>query len=446
MATYYIDYNAADNSANGTNTSTPWKVHPYMQGWDGTYVHAGGDHFIFKGGVTWPSTCFGMTLNLGGVSAADPDYYGVDAAWYSGASWSRPIFSNSGTSSTTQITFNGDFITVDNIEFTGFYWDAADSGMVISLYLASTAAYITIQNCYFHGWTHAVDASDIYKIIRSDNWPVNDWSQYHYVTDCICNGSDSTGGGDSGCFWYGGGIMTGCTISYCSNGFLACGELAKAIGNDISNIVLGFDATNHPNALEDIAVSGEMHVIGNKIHDLELNCVVYFFGGTTAGADFYIYNNIFWNCAGLPAIEIEGRNADIGKIHILNNTVDATEGTGYCVGVPGGDSATVDELIIQNNHFIATGGADIDTTGLTLTSYTEDHNLLHTSAEATAAGYTSANEYQPTAADSPTVNTGTTQTEFADDILSVARPQGAAWDIGAYEYGSSATPWVMIYG
>jgi hypothetical protein len=65
--------------------------------------------------------------------------------------------------------------------------------------------------------------------------------------------------------------------------------------------------------------------------------------------------------------------------------------------------------------------------------------LIQTSAQATAAGYTAANEYIPTAADSPTVDQGTDESGyFSDDILGVSRPQGAAWDIGAYEREESS--------
>ena len=52
--TYYIDYvTGSDSSVAPTSKTTPWKRHPYMIGFTGSYSHAAGDIFIFKGGVTW---------------------------------------------------------------------------------------------------------------------------------------------------------------------------------------------------------------------------------------------------------------------------------------------------------------------------------------------------------------------------------------------------------
>lgn len=39
-ATYYIDYTVGLDANNGTAKETPWKRHPYMQGWTGSYNHS----------------------------------------------------------------------------------------------------------------------------------------------------------------------------------------------------------------------------------------------------------------------------------------------------------------------------------------------------------------------------------------------------------------------
>src|SRR5579862_904931 len=91
--TFYIDYASGSNSNPGTKAS-PWKSHPYMQAGAGctgggtapAYSHQAGDHFIFKGGVTWPAACFTLDIRAGGNSGAQ-DYYGVDQSWYSGGAW-----------------------------------------------------------------------------------------------------------------------------------------------------------------------------------------------------------------------------------------------------------------------------------------------------------------------------------------------------------------------
>jgi hypothetical protein len=91
-ATYYIDYLGGNDANNGLTKGAAWKTHPYMANTAiAGYSHAEGDQFIFKGGVTWPNACFVMNIPAGG-SAGNIDYYGVDATWYTGGAWTRPIW------------------------------------------------------------------------------------------------------------------------------------------------------------------------------------------------------------------------------------------------------------------------------------------------------------------------------------------------------------------
>src|SRR5262245_2456908 len=82
--TYYIDYATGSDSNNGRATTTPWKRHPYMTGWAGSYTHVAGDVFIFKGGVTWPAACFPLKPGAGGSSTGGSDIYKGDPSWYAG--------------------------------------------------------------------------------------------------------------------------------------------------------------------------------------------------------------------------------------------------------------------------------------------------------------------------------------------------------------------------
>ena len=114
-ATYYIDFSTGSDLNDGTTNTSPWKHQPYMQGWSGAYTHAAGDQLIFKGGVTWDSTCYPVTITSGG-SAGNNDYYGVDMTWFTGKSWTRPIFNGSyAATSGTNFFFVGttNFITFD---------------------------------------------------------------------------------------------------------------------------------------------------------------------------------------------------------------------------------------------------------------------------------------------------------------------------------------------
>ena len=135
-ATYYIDFASGVDSNNGTAKGTPWKRAPGMNGFTGTYSHAAGDQLIFKGGVTWDNTIAPWVTSTGGtatggsgvncasmtVSTALCDYYGVDKTWYTGSSWSQPLFDGGsqlpipGPQSAGYFRFSGNYLTVDKLK------------------------------------------------------------------------------------------------------------------------------------------------------------------------------------------------------------------------------------------------------------------------------------------------------------------------------------------
>ena len=97
--TYYIDYTAGSDSNNGTSKTTPWQHMPGMASCTGTCAStkpAAGDRLILKGGVTWPNSAFPIMWTWSGTSSA-AIYVGVDSTWYSGSSWTRPIFNAQGS-------------------------------------------------------------------------------------------------------------------------------------------------------------------------------------------------------------------------------------------------------------------------------------------------------------------------------------------------------------
>jgi hypothetical protein len=122
-ATYYVDFSGGSDSNNGTSTATPWKRVKGMAGVTSTAASAtinAADTIIFKGGVTWTSF---SPWNVWGAT------YTVDQAWYTGGSWSRPIFDNQSAStvySSNPVVSNAlgtdnigtRAITFDNLRFT----------------------------------------------------------------------------------------------------------------------------------------------------------------------------------------------------------------------------------------------------------------------------------------------------------------------------------------
>ncbi len=107
---YYVDFIGGSDSNDGLSTSSPWKYAPGMVGFSASYTHQSGDRFVFKGGVTWPSSSLPLTISHSGNST-HYDEYTVDYSWYSGGSWSRPIFDGENID-LSLITFGGDFSNI----------------------------------------------------------------------------------------------------------------------------------------------------------------------------------------------------------------------------------------------------------------------------------------------------------------------------------------------
>src|SRR5262249_13798963 len=119
VTTHYVDFAAGSDAWDGTakthtsGTVGPWKSSPYMQSGAGCsdnggthlgYSQLAGQQIIFKGGVTWPVNCFGMSVTAGGNSSVQ-DYYGVDLTWFTGGAFARPIWDMANTQPTGNTVF-----------------------------------------------------------------------------------------------------------------------------------------------------------------------------------------------------------------------------------------------------------------------------------------------------------------------------------------------------
>ncbi len=455
-ATYYIDYVAGANVNNGTSTGTPWKTHPYMPtaaactgtGSAPTYVHNAGDEFIFKGEVTWPADCMGLTITSenGGSSDSVRNIYGSgNKSWYAGTSWNRPIFNGGGLGSTVLGSFilvwGASYITIKDIEFTGHNVNAAvvashsEGVEVADIYIMNNSTYITMDNNKHHAWTHdsyANGARSVYEIILGPGTTCTGCKLENFT----CDGSDSTGGGDSGTcvhnFW--GGEISNSTMRYAASFVTGFGSLHDS---DIGNIVYKFDEGMHQDT---VFSTGAANVYNNKIHDISTGESLFF--SLYAANVSYIYNNLIYNITGAntPVIGAQHspscQDASTAETYIYNNTwiVAGTQALRLCTACPNGGT-----YVLTNNHYINSDGVTdpVTVTPGNCTSVTENgtYKLLQSTATATTQGYTAGNLYQPTVGGS-TINSGTTIGYFSTDLLSVSRPQGPAWDIGAYEYNA----------
>lgn len=168
-------------------------------------------------------------------------------------------------------------------------------------------------------------------------------------------------------------------------------------------------------------------------------------GGITLNAttDARVYNNVIWNNKVGAGVQISYQHAE--NVRIENNTLYGNDGPAMIFGHALSDggvpciNCSARNNIMSGNKF---NRAELD--GGT-TSVTYQTNLC----PAADTGCTNTGNAQFTNAaggdfsllvSSDARNTGTTLTGFSTDLVGTGRPQGAAWDIGAYEYVEGGTP------
>lgn len=429
-ATYYIDCGNGNDANNGTSTSTPWRHSPYMVGWTGSYTHAAGDKLVFKGGVTCPRSFLPLAINLGGNSG-DRDVHGVDQTWFTGGSWTRPIFDGeNGPIIQNPVIITAEYVTFDNIEIKNHL---APNNPVDAAGVKVDAANVTVSNCFIHAWDWGgtLDDAGSGGIRRGGGF-----------ANFIATGNTIDGApqSDRGGALRGGGEASFNTIRNVPNALLWGGSVHH---NTIDNVTDSFDPAMHENAIELFSSNSEIYsnLITNVLAGINLfSC-----------DSIRIYNNVIYNSTPIPIQLDTCTDFENATVEIYNNSVECqNNGAGACLRAVerGFDLGT---LIVKNNHWIGnvapicinkpgSGCADV-------ISYTNSNNVTQTTSAATSQGYTDANDYASTDATNATVNAGTADpcgascTLDNEDRLAIARPQGAAWDAGAYEFlsGSSRT-------
>jgi hypothetical protein len=442
--TYYIDFESGSDTQTGQTQQEAFKRHPFMNGFTGAYTHHAGDRFIFKGGVLWPSSCFSATVSLGGTESL-PDYWGAEKAWFSGASWKKPVFDGQNSAlahSQTIISINSvSYITFDNFEIKGLLINSNVNFGFASIYIYH-AAHITLRNCYIHDWTidAGVTHDDMFGGIIGNNTPGT--TNGNVVDSCII--SDSLNGGASGLGVRSIDTLKNCVIHDVPNA--ALGAFSCIFNNVIHDVHGSFDPAQHENALYVFGWnngSGPASIYNNIIYNADVMSLYVAPGwnqGGTIGTVF-IYNNVICKCA--RGIEVDPENATAQTamyVYLYNNTVEG----GFRI-TPRSSVPPVTKLVLENNHFIseANGNPALynDKNSGAVASVTDTNNLTMTHAVATPQGFSGSTFFAPTQASAGTVDKGIDLSPlFHTDILGTSRPRGRAWDIGAFEFmGSEGT-------
>lgn len=450
MTTYYIDYVGGSDSQNGLSKATAWKRHPYMTGFGGSYSHVAGDRFIFKGGVTWPRVCFQMKILQGGSSTSNRDYYGIDNTWYSGGSWTRPLFDFEfnliGTwggwhDAAGVLVYQCSFITFEGIEFARLRAPLSMNGVsnwgTVELCLYDST-YVTAYNCLFRDW----DTPTVGGIVPDDAsggggmMKVN--SGYGHVADSCefhCLNVSVKGGT---CLWNV-GEASNCYFHDISGNAFQYGQIFR--NNIVHDMSDPTDQRAHANVAE---CPGGLICYNNLICRISGRAQIIFVAPGYYGnnSQDLIYNNIVYDVA-QPCVVIDNdgnaTSALYSSTKVYNNTLEGPDGTGWCVRVGvRADGPPVRIVDITNNHLI-TSGTDIQFSRA-VTAYTASNNITQTPVQASSAGYTTSNNFKPTSSGSITVDAGLDLSSkgFSIDISGSTRPYGASWDVGAYEFTSGS--------
>ncbi len=487
---YYADITGGNDASAGTSTGTAWKHIPGMQTCAGvcaSHAKVAGNTYILKGGETWPNANFPIVWKWNGT-AANRYTIGVDQAWFTGASWTRPIWdlANAQIAGARNVVFSTfdftgpntsvNYVTLDNIEIKRWSWRTNYSFATCAVILAFGSTNITLDHLYIHDWDGA-GIGECYLFQGDSNAPYLSGSIIqNSVVDGEEGGVPSNAGGNTS---YGSASI--CWPSWKNNIIHGISDMVKPCGhgeisgNHLYNCKFPAGLTGeHGNMIETLASDGIFYIHDNVIHGTENDvahsneCESMFIGNP--GETDYVWNNIWYDLAGNPPEVTQNVTPGVA-IYFWNNTVVPPAG-GYCLRK--GHSGNYVTIKMQNNHCITTASQADDPT-LSATNKTISNNPVQTPTAATSQGYTASQSpyaYAPTDLTDWTVSAGTNLSTNCSGSLStlcsdtsygvgmdagthavtgavrptIARPSPGAWDIGAYQLsGGPLTPPVTTH-
>ena len=462
---YYADHSKGSDSSSGTSTSTPWQHVPGMSGCSSNCASTTpqpGDTFIFKGGETW--TLHGsndtlLFLAASGTAGNKITYIGgqqLEIPWGAG----YPVFDGGGVQGAKVIyaMTARSYITIDGIKVINAGYSADGSGCGIFL---SGGSGVEVKNCLLD--TNAVNA-----LAFSTSTAGNGFYMHHNTIK------------NSGRVHILIGDTTFDDMRIYNNLHEGVGTYnPKSYHGD--GFMIGADGTS------DYGITN-LKIYNNKFYgnwSSGATAAIYLNGTGNGGAalystkDVYIYNNVIAfenNTCTFPPFSpgaITVYNGRHSNINIFNNTISGDACTTQ--PITGVFLALVVNASVRNNIISGVDNAIIIASGASGT-ITVDSNLFNTvygnhliwdekkssrydtcdAAQAAGFGTTYCSNADPKfmvrpgsgvtgsanwaiQAISPAKDHGANLgAPFNVDIRGIPRPQGAAWDIGAYEYSSTS--------
>jgi hypothetical protein len=408
---YFVAANGSDSN-DGASESTPWAHLPGMPtctGNCGAHTPTAGEGYILRGGDTWNGSNFGFRWSWSG-SASNPIYIGVDQGWYSGGSWSRPIWtcggaSCTGGSTTYYFVSNASYFSLDNIELTGLYSNAQGFGG--AEYIYACGRYQIYENLYAHGWSHnpAITSSVAGQMFDSGCGTNTTGMTFRYI---VADGSDTSQD-----------MMSVISLSapnaygnyfrYVSSGINACGDNWH---DNVVEYLVNSIGGSHQDGLYNYGncYSSTVVMYNNMVRNTNFpgsgGSVKFWISGLAPNtATFYVFNNVLYNDLPGNMVDMGGHFANpYGTVYFFNNTIDCgTDSTpGGCLIGDNGNTGGSMTIHLSGNHWITTGPI---LSCLKTYECTETGDLLQTLSQAKSQGYTDSSPFafQPTTASGSTI-------------------------------------------
>lgn len=442
--TYFVDWTTGSDANSGLSKTAAFKRAPGMKGFSGSYSHAAGDRFVFKGGETWPASCYQWKITQHGSSESVLDTYTADVTWYSGASFTRPKFdfehvAINGWTLGAGVLVQGSFFTkFDNLEFMRHRTPLATGG--IGIWGTTTITFEgtlsgnlgIVTNCVVRDWDQpspmvsgASGGGGINRVGLGNVRVLN--SLFHQDNVTQKNGTAMWNMAEIGY----------CEVRNTPTAIMYSGWATEGLHNNwLHDLPDPEDPAAHSNAILSL---GGRRIYSNLIHDTTARAQIIFINSGYYGVETsYIYNNVTYNNAQPSlAIDSDGVNNSGAHTYVWNNSFEgAYSGSGLCVYSGVRNNGPIPHLEMRNNHFISTAPIQISPV---VTTYVHSNNLTNTYATAVGFGYTPANLYAPIDGTKPTVGAGyNLSASFTTDYDGTTRV--VPWDIGAHEWVGVVPP------